>query len=1335
MKAVMALLAGYTRAMGILLKCLWQAFSGRVSLLFSLVVLAGFSLFYLLGTESGRVTLTRGAIYAAQQWHPQLHIDAGAISSGHLGQWSFSRLKIDHNSDTLAQARALALDIDLGGLLRGRIDIAALDAAELTFDIDLLNILLAAHPQEENTEPSRTPLSVPAVRLDALNVDRLQLIDSRMPELPVVSVSASGRYRWLREPARLSLEVREHKGGGLRLSLTGRETQPGRYRLVFSASEGAGGFAGKQLQLPEGQPLDVDGSVFLRQLDGRLLADIETFSLPLVNHHFALSGDVEILFSPWQISAQALLLEVDDSRHRIAGSISADKVDAEIKFQRLPVAISQPWQHYLVGGSLSADLSVRGSMPLPSISGILDLDSHFRARAEDQPQPLHLQAKVQTRDKIIHLDTATLDYAEATIGAAGQVDLGGETLDLQGTIQRLTLDELRALLAVLPGTDGVAIPENLDGALERLQIAAKGPWKNPALSGRLAATPAYRQMRGHLSAAVSGDLEALKLSEFHFLSDTVQITADGVIAIADKSLQLALAVKGRDFRPARELQLAAAEGISVDLDTALEISGPWANPHLEARLNSGGQYQNYRYKLSGAAAGNLEALTFERLRLELAADSGYSGFELRDWAGEQGPVSALPTGPEKLTEADMAARQYRGATAVLVEEAIQSARAGNAWLEVNGVLDIGQAHASGQVSGHNIPLSLAELAGVALPASLVGDISLDGRFSGPFDQPQASVKLFALGEFRNAPWQLQGDLRYASARLDLAGLELLWAERNRLSVHGKLNAEQSDLTIRGQAALADLNFGLPAELAENGLMTLSATAAGSPRQPQLNGELSISGGAATAGAAPLSAQLHWHSEGRNLSLSLLASQGSRSAVDAQARMALAPILEQLFAKRVPGAETVPLPLWLESSGSADLSVVAEFIDPEIHALRGALNFSVIADGDFASPKLNGHITVDNGGYEHRPSSTRLRDIDMAVNLTPAEWRIASASAQAGDKGRLSLAGALTFPSQMPPSFNFELRADEAYLLNSPAVRGAVSGNLALTGTTGDAMLNGSLTLEPFSVQIEQLIGGSVPEIEVVEVDEDGPETEQASPLLRNIALDVAVDLDKQSFIRGLGLDSQLRGQVKIGGTAASPDASGELNIVRGSFDLLGKKFELEEGQVRFENNIAAIYVTGLYEYSDGEITAEISGTTDDLDVTFSSTPEAAQDEIFAQLLFGKSLSDISPLQAVRLVGVVRSLQSGGASFNPMAKTRELLGVDTLDIEQEATDEGDQYALSLGKYITNRIYIELQRSTDPLNPWQAEMQVELRRKLNLEIQSADEGDSGGGSVELQWKKDY
>lgn len=1326
MRGLAAMAAGYVRALGTVLRSLWQSLSGRGSLLFSLFLLVVVAVLLLFGTETGRVSLTRTAIVAADKLLPELDIHAEHIGSDHLGAWYFSHLKIDYGAETLLQARDLALDFDIGGLLENRIDIEHIGASLLRLDNDVLGELLRARGQaaEDTVDTESAPLSLPQIRLGSLLIDRLEVIDSRLPDLPVVSVTSNGRYLWQGEKARLALELRELGGADLHVTLRGRELDNRHFQLVFSAREKAGGFAASRLQLPEGEALDASGRIALWQpRENRLRVQVQEFSLPLVDHRFALQGGATITLSPWQVTTGGLQLAVDDTRHEIAGSVSADQVDAEIRLNRLPLSISQPWQDYLSGGWLSADLSLRGPLSLPAVSGIVELQSRYRER------PLHLEGRVQTEDEVIHIRTAALEYMDTRLDAGGSVDIGNKALDLHGEVRKLTVADIRRLLAALPETGEVQIPPELSGRVEKLQVEAKGPWDNPAYSAELLANPIYRQLDAELRARVTGDLRRLTISGLQLQSQTLNLSGGGAVDIAGESLDLQLELDAREFRPAEELGVAAAEGLAIDLDSTLALSGPWQSPQLAARIQSGGRYREYRYTLRGGAAGTPEKIRLDKLRLELFADDGSREQEPQPLRGPQSLIPQKGEQPEP--------QQSRSRVAALAEEAAGLGRRGAAWLELDGTIEPQAGRAEGTVAGRNIPVDLAELAGVDLPPSLTGEISLEGRFAGPFAGPEAAVSILALGDFRSEPWQLQGDIGYGSGRVELSEVELVWAGRNQLSASGSLNDRQLDLQVRGRARLADLELGLPAELADSGEVNLSINAAGSPQKPRVDGEIRLQGGAA---GRPLNAVLDWNTIGDDLHIALDASSGERRAIEARGQLRIAPILEQLFAGRLPGQPAPPLPLALDSGGSADLSVLAEFIDPEIHAMRGQLAFTLGADGTLEKPNLRGRISLENGDYEHRPSNTRLRRINFLAELTPDVWRIERARAEDGERGSLNLAGAVTFPPVGPPQMDFTLRSERMQLLNTPAVRGAISGQLALTGSTEDSLLEGRLTLRPLSVQVEQLIGSSVPEIEVVEVEVDGPREKQAPPLLRKLALAIEVVLDQQSYVRGLGLDSELRGQVDIAGTAARPRASGELEIVRGQFDLLGKRFDLQEGRVQFENNVAAIYVKGVYEYPEGEITAEISGTlsgaSDDLDIEFSSTPELPQDEIFAQLLFGKSLTDISPLQAIRLVGVVRTLQSGGSAFDPVARTRELLGVDTLDVETEDTDEGEeQYALSLGKYITNRIYIELQRSTDPLNPWQAEMQIELRRNLLLEFKSADENESGAGSVELQWKNDY
>ncbi|MFV8783309.1 translocation/assembly module TamB domain-containing protein [Microbulbifer sp. SA54] len=1290
----------------------------------------------LLGSESGRVALTRSGLSAAGHYLPDLEIVVGEIGSREFGHWYFSHLDVRYQQQPLLDARDLTLHLDLQPLLSKQIHLVEVSAKSLWFDNILLGKYLAAHPPPEEVEEvaeQADALPVPAILVDKLAVGSLTLIDAQLEGLPVLSVAGQGSYRWPGKESGLDLAIEEHGGHQLRIHLEGILQSADHYQIALSARENSGGFLSRQLQLPENQDLDAQGKITLHvRDDNHVTATVEQFSLPLVAHQFGLVGAAEITLSPWAVTTDGLELTVDDSRHRIAGQVNAEEMSLALKFNRLPIAISQPWQDYLVGGWLSADLNVAGPLTLPQVNGSLELKSRYQA------QPLHLTGEVETRDKNIRIQTARLVFAGAQLNLGGTVDLNSESIDVAGLIERLPLKKVREILAALEQSREIEIPPDIDAEIARLSVKASGAWVNPQLVVQVDGRVLYRDLAAEVHGAASGDLKKFAISDIVLEGEGVRVSGSGEVDIEKQSLQFQLDAAARDLQLAEQLGLPLTPGTRVNLDAVVAVTGPWVNPQVSAQLNSQGDYQNYRYQLGGGVSGDVNKLTLDRLRLDL-----FTGAELPA-EPDHSLVAGDPSAPAEdypLKEQDKPAEaeQSAGSLAGLVEDSGLSARRGHAWLEINGVVEPQAQRANGSIAGRNIPVSLLELVGAELPPSLVGELSLDGQFSGSFSAPEAGVNLLGLGSFRGEPWQIQGDVSFIDSQVRLADVRLLWAGRNQLVANGNLGKDALELDLRAQATLADFEDWIAADISDSGELTLWATATGSPQAPDLAGEIKVTGRAPTLRddalvQAPLSLIVSWQTEAGDLKGTLNASHGSKQAAEATMTLAIAPILEQLFAKQSAG-ESPPLPIKMDARGQADLATFGAFFDPEIHTMRGQLAFAFTADGNTLAPNMRGNIDLRDGYYEHRPSNTRLRQLVFVAELTPEQWRIVQASARDRDQGRIELEGAVTFRAPEHPALDFVLRAREAHLLNMPAAKGAFSGELKLTGSTEDALLAGRLNLRPLALQVEHFLGSSVPEIEVIEVEVDQNRETAGPSMLQNIGLALEIVLDQQSYVRGLGLDSELKGKVGITGTAADPQASGTLTIVRGKFDLLGKKFDLQEGQIQFENNVAAIYIKGLHTYPEGEITAVISGTTDDLKVEFSSNPAAAQDEIFAQLLFGKSLTDISPLQAVRLVTIARTLQSGGTGFDPVAKTRELIGLDTLDFESEETDEGDQYALSLGKYITSRIYLELQRSTDPLNPWHAEMQIELRKNLRLEIKSSDSNESSAGSVELQWKKDY
>ncbi|GAB2882446.1 translocation/assembly module TamB domain-containing protein [Microbulbifer echini] len=1327
----------FLRALRAFLHGLWRPLRTGGSLVSGLCLLILLSLVYFLGTEQGRVNLTRTAFYAAEQAIDGLAIEAEGIGSERLGAWFFERLRVDFQGNTLAEASQL--ELTLQSFSRNPINIERIAAEDLLFNLDVLTELLnSLTPAEtdttqdeeptDNTEATSWETLLPSFRLGALQLDRLQVISRKVTDIPAVSVLGSTLYRWEGQPTQLQLEVRELNGGDLQFIAEGREQKPGQFFLDFSASEKAQGFIGRLLHLPEGQALDARGKISLRRRDQQVQIDIESLSTPFSQHRLTLTGSLLVDLLPWQVRTDGVWLQVDGRRSTLSGSISADNIVADLHLNRLPITLSRPWQNLLNSGWFSADVKVSGSLPLPNMSGQIKLNSRYRE------QPLDLAGRVITEQGIVRLESLEVAFAGAQIRTAGSIDTENKTLDMRAAVQELGVEEIRRLLLSLPQTEHITIPDDFSGTLHQLQVIAKGPWDNPDFEGDLSAVSAYRNLQNELTAKIDGNLQGLTITDFTLVGDKLNALGGGTVDIEAKTLNVQLQVDIRNLNPKEDLGFASAKGVTLGAQGQVGVEGPWSNPRLSTSLESDGLVHEYRYNLKGDASGNLEKLDLQGLRLELFANGTVNHFGTGQFRGPQSPV-IIPS----MEKGAVQPAQSESRLSSLAEEAQRLGRQGIALIEAHGVLEPKSDRLQVGVSARNLPLSLVGVLGLPLPNTLEGEVSLDGEINGALTSPEVRASVLAQGRYRHESWQLQGALDYADKSLVVEGLEFLWAGRNQLWVHGSLNEQRLDLQLQGRASLEDISRELPVTTPEQGDIILHASITGSPRQPQLEGELRLSGYAprrerGRVQVQPLSVALEWHTEGDSLQATLVADHGARRAIDSNAKLLISPIFAQLFADN-PAEPMGALPLQLTSSGTADLSVVAEFMDPRVHVMHGLLNFSADGTGTLGEPRLNGAIELSEASYEHRSSHTRIANIDFYASLTPGEWRIERGSAKVVDGGTINLGGAVFFPARAPAKMDLSLSLNRAHLLNTPGVRGAINGQATLIGTSESAEVVGRFTLRPLAVQIEQWIGSSVPEIQVTEVQVDGLQVERTPPLLSKVGLAVEIVLDQQSYVRGLGLNSQLRGQVDIHGTAAKPEASGKLTIVRGSFDLLGKKFDLQDGEIRFENNEVAVNVEGVYEYSEGEITAKISGNAADLDINFSSDPSASQDEILAQLLFGKSLSDISPLQAVRLVSVIRSLQTGRAALDPVAKTRELLRLDTLNIEHEESDEGDEYALSLGKYITNRIYVELQRSTDPLSPWQAEMQIEIRDNLNLEFKTADEGDSGSGSVELQWKKDY
>ena len=142
--------------------------------------------------------------------------------------------------------------------------------------------------------------------------------------------------------------------------------------------------------------------------------------------------------------------------------------------------------------------------------------------------------------------------------------------------------------------------------------------------------------------------------------------------------------------------------------------------------------------------------------------------------------------------------------------------------------------------------------------------------------------------------------------------------------------------------------------------------------------------------------------------------------------------------------------------------------------------------------------------------------------------------------------------------------------------------------------------------------------------------------------------------------------------------------------------------------------------NDGIISyVTVEGPADTPVVTFSSSPDLPQEEVLSQLLFGRGLETISPLQALQLANAVATL-AGRGGLGIVNKLRSGFGLDDLDF---TTGEDGSTALRAGKYISENVYTELEVGQG--GKTRLSLNLDLREGVTVKGRVGDDGETGIG----------
>ena len=422
---------------------------------------------------------------------------------------------------------------------------------------------------------------------------------------------------------------------------------------------------------------------------------------------------------------------------------------------------------------------------------------------------------------------------------------------------------------------------------------------------------------------------------------------------------------------------------------------------------------------------------------------------------------------------------------------------------------------------------------------------------------------------------------------------------------------------------------------------------------------------------------------------------------------------------------------LTIAGSAQAALANPFIAPR--TVGGPVTFDLRLNGPLTLQSLSGRIALANG----RVAAPVLRFALEAVNgqavLAKGSATI-SADAAVTAGGRIGVRGTVGLTPPFPGDLT--ITPTDMVLRDPDLYETRASGDIRVSGPlAGGARISGTINLPEVEIRVPSTDvtgAGAIPDLThlnepaavratraragLVDAGRDGAPRGLSRPYL----LDLVINAPNRVFIRGRGLDAELGGSLRLAGTSEAVVPSGGIDLIRGRLDILGRRLDLSEAQLRLEGSLDPLLHVVASNSSEG-ITSSvvIDGPISAPEVSFTSSPELPEEEVLAHLLFGRQLSSLSALQAVQLANAVAVLAGRGGD-GIISNLRRNFGLDDFDVVNDASGGT---SLRLGRYVAKNLYTEVIVGSEGKS--QLNLNLDVRPGVTVRGTAGSDGDTGIG----------
>ncbi|TVQ10181.1 MAG: translocation/assembly module TamB [Balneolaceae bacterium] len=426
----------------------------------------------------------------------------------------------------------------------------------------------------------------------------------------------------------------------------------------------------------------------------------------------------------------------------------------------------------------------------------------------------------------------------------------------------------------------------------------------------------------------------------------------------------------------------------------------------------------------------------------------------------------------------------------------------------------------------------------------------------------------------------------------------------------------------------------------------------------------------------------------------------------------------------------------------NIAAFNEFLDPaSLRNLRGRLNSEIDIRGTIVDPVVSADVSLNNGAVMLVDNNVALTDIRTDMSFRTGMLTINRLSAESA--GSFDLTGTIAFNGFEPGEMDLRANARNFRVYNTRDLNALITTSTRLTGDVYSPKLSGDLKIERGHLYLDNFGERT---IEDVVLEDEEEESDLFAEIFDAMTIEYTLEMDRRFWVRNRSrpeIAMELQGNLDVVKYPGEDiQLFGTMGTSQGYAQQLGKRFDLERGDIRFsgqadnpELDIRTIYQ--LRKPEEIKIWYEIGGTVENPEFTYSSEPLMELQDIISYTLFGRPFHALQGWERTVAGGTGEGTSAADIAMDILLDRVETLaadrlGIDVIEIDNTRQGGSSGMTIKAGKYMTDRLFLAiLQELGGGAN---SQFIIEYLLRTNLELIFTGSNDFRTG-VDVLWKLDY